>query len=84
MSNSTIPLIDKLCYSGAIPVVISSTNHQFAIPFSGLLVGVAGGVVLDFGDFGIQVTLNLPVGIHKIFGTKIYTSSTASAMVALF
>lgn len=86
MSNTQIPLIEKICYGGAIPVDISSTNHQFALPFAGLCLSQAGTVVMDFADYGTQISISLPAGISKIFGTKIYKvgSTTLASMVALF
>lgn len=85
MSNSNIPLLEKICYAGAIAVNTSVTNHQFALPFAGICLDAAGVVVMDFADFGTQITISLPAGISKIFGTQIYkVGSKTSGMVALF
>lgn len=85
MSNSNIPLIEKIVYAAAIPVNTSVTNHQFAVPFAGLCLDAAGVVVMDFADFGTAITISLPAGISKIFGTQIYKNgSKTSGMVALF
>lgn len=66
------------------PVDLSTTDFSSPNPFRGIVVGVAGNVVIKGVD-GNNATIALPAGVHKLGGIAIIkTSTTATGLTALY